>query len=71
MVGGEILYITLMMGMPGHISQINPQRIPTYIFHTIEASYICLYCPDDALIVQNIYTEILRLFVRRDQTFPL
>ena len=52
--------------MLGHISQINTQRISIYTFRTIKASsseyrlvYVILYSPDNALIVRNVYIEIL------------
>ena len=44
--------------------------IYTYIFRTIKASsekywspYTCLYSPDDALIVRNIYIVILWVYI--------
>ena len=45
--------------------QISNERISIYIFNTIKAScrlHVCI-SPNDALIAQNIYREILSLFI--------
>ena len=66
MVGCETLLITLTTGMLGHGSL--KLSIKT-IFGAIKSSsgellrYTCLYSPDDALFVRNIYREILWVFI--------
>ena len=57
----EQSYITLTTGIIGYVSQMNSERISIYIFPPIKAPSgdMCLYSPDDALIVWIIYIEIL------------
>ena len=57
-----VFVLTLTTRMLGHVSQINTQRISTYIYRTVIQENIDMYSPDDALIVQNIFSECL--FVR-------
>ena len=57
--------------MLSHVSQINTQRISLCIYiaqlrhkqENAEKFMTCLYLPDDALIMQNIYREILLVLI--------
>ena len=61
MVGGETLYVTLTMGILGHISQISNGR--KSLQKKIIVKHTRYISRDFTLIVQNIYVQILTLFI--------